>query len=247
MNKILILIISFLFLSCKNDKEKRGFLPKGESYSKNHVLKEVKKDGIYKEYYDTGTLRLRTKYLKGIISDSIFQYYRNGKLKEKGLVHKGLKTGWWNYYSVKGDLKSKNEYVIINDSLYKNQTISYYNNGKINYDLSSFFKIELADTLSLGKNAAKLYYHSNFNNVAEKFLYVIIENVYSKNKIVKDTFMNEDNYTRFGVFAEKEGLKKIKGIVLEKLLYIKKISNDSSELIFKSHKKYFERNVYVKK
>lgn len=230
MHKILILIIPAVFLSCKNDKEEKDY---------------PYRNGVYEEYYDIGKLKLKTEYLNGIISDTVFRYYENGKLKEKGLIKNNLKTGWWNYYSSNGKLKNKNEYRIINDSLYKNQTIFYYDNGKINYKISSFFEIELPDTLSLGKNAGKLYYHSNFNDSTERFLYVIIENEYSNNTTIRDTFINDNNYTRFGVFAEKVGLKTVRGAILEKMLYKKIHSKDSAELTFKLHKKYFEKEVYV--
>ena len=193
-------------------------------------------------------IREKVDYQRDIESDTTYIYYDNNKktLRSKGMVKNGLKTGWWQNYSPKGILKSKEEYLIINDSTYKNQSIQYNEHDEINYNSSSFFKLKLPDTLFLGKNAGQLYYYSNFNDATKKYLYVIIENEYSPNNIKKDTFINDNDYTRFGIYANKIGIKKVEGLILEQLLYKKVYSKDSAELIFKTHKKYFEKEVYIK-
>ena len=136
--------------------------------------------------------------------------------------------------------------MIFRDSTYKNQSIFYDKTGSIKNDVSSFYKIELPDTITLGKNIGRIHYNSNFLKTKEKFLQVIIDNQYSDSEIRKDTFVEDFTNTRFGVFALKIGTKKITGTIIEKLIYVTEINKDSSELIIKNHKKYFEKTVYVK-
>ena len=136
--------------------------------------------------------------------------------------------------------------MIFRDSTYKNQSIFYDKTGSIKNDVSSFYKIELPDTITLGKNIGRIHYNSNFLKTKEKFLQVIIDNQYSDSEIRKDTFVEDFTNTRFGVFAHKIGTKKITGTIIEKLIYVTEINKDSSELIIKNHKKYFEKTVYVK-
>jgi len=135
---------------------------------------------------------------------------------------------------------------VLRDSMYKNQTIHFNKNGTIKYDASSFFTIDLPDTLLLGKNAGKLTYNSNFKKASDQILSVIIENEYSDNNIKKDTFGNWTNNIRFGVFAHKTGKKIIRGQTLEKLFYKEILPDSSFKLTINNHKKYFEKEVYVK-
>ena len=106
--------------------------------------------------------------------------------------------------------------------------------------------MEIPDTLLLGKNVGKLYYSSNFINASDKILDVIIENEYLNSEIKLDTFGERPNETRFGVFANKIGYKTIKGSTLETLFYKNRITVDSFNLTIKTHKKYFEKKLYVK-
>ncbi|NQY31284.1 MAG: hypothetical protein HRT69_17685, partial [Flavobacteriaceae bacterium] len=74
-------------------------------------------------------------------SDTLVKYYKNGSIKEKGLMKNGLKVGWWTYYDSRGVLWQKDEYKTIYNKEFTNQTISYDGAGNIDYDKSWFFKI----------------------------------------------------------------------------------------------------------
>ncbi|WP_075342034.1 hypothetical protein [Tenacibaculum agarivorans] len=111
--------------------------------------------------------------------------------------------------------------------------------------MSCYFKIEISDTLNLGKNIGKIDYNSNFKP-NESILYILIENEYSETEKKIDTFIEESNYSRFGFFAHKKGNKRIKGRIIEQLIFERIINKDSTELKIEEHNKYFEIDVIVK-
>ena len=218
------LIAIFLF-ACKNEKVVKEYYSNGNLKFTVQVDEKGVQNGLYEQYYDSGELLKKLTYKEGKIVDTVLIYYKNGKVKEKGkLYNDSLKIGWWNYYSSNGNLINKNEYLILGDSIYKNQTIKFQPDG----------------------NVGKLYYSSNFINASDKILDVIIENEYLNSEIKLDTFGERPNETRFGVFANKIGYKTIKGSTLETLFYKNRITVDSFNLTIKTHKKYFEKKLYVK-
>ncbi|CAA0226078.1 toxin-antitoxin system YwqK family antitoxin [Tenacibaculum maritimum] len=235
----------FFFFSCNQEKIKKEFFPSGELKIKVQTDNNGKPNGVYQEYYKSGELRMKTNYSKKRSIDTTFIYYKNGKIKEKGILQDNLKTGWWKYYNSSGLLINKNEYKIINNGVYKNQSIHYSKKGSIIDSISSFYTLKIPDTLKLGKNVAHINYNSNFN-ADEKHLYIIIDNNYSDSEIKRDTFIEKPNKSRFGIFTHKKGVKMVKGTIIEQLLYKKKINSDSLELKIEEHKKYFEKEVYVK-
>jgi|SRR5690554_1990689 len=247
MKKKGFVVFFILLIACNKENIKEEYYSGGALKTRIYVDKNGIPNGSYNEFYSSGELKVKANYLNGVIKDTVFSYYKSGKIKERGLMSTNkLKTGWWFYYDSLGYLKNKNEYIIIDNSLYKNQTIYYDKNGRVKESESSFFTINLSDTIHIGKNAGELHYNSNFSGFYEKLLYVIIENEYENNEIKKDTFINTDNYTRFGIYAHKTGIKKVKGTILERGLFLTKTSKDSSMLEFKDHYKYFEKEVYVK-
>jgi len=127
-----------------------------------------------------------------------------------------------------------------------NQNIYYRKNGVINCEISSFFSINLSDTIKLGRNKGKLRYNSNFNPINRKILGVVIDNEYYDGLIKKDSFGNGTDNPWFGVFANKIGLKTVKGHTVETLLFDNNKNGDSAVLKIAKHKKYFEKEVYVK-
>lgn len=207
----------------------------------------VKKDTQFvEEFFGNGKLKSRYQIDKGNRSSGLFEeYYESGKIKESGKIENGFKVGWWEEYDPSGFVKNRSEFLKINDSVYKNQTINFNVKGDTIYETSSFLKLYLPDTLKLGKNVGRIKYNSNFK-AKDKYFFVLIDNQLSDKEIVKDTFNQESEITRFGVYAHKKGTKKVSGIILETILERRDVNKDSSELIVKEHKTYFEKNVYVK-
>lgn len=220
--KILVAIFIFYIFSCKNEK-------------------------IYEEtYYSTGELKSKTRYINGKLTDTFYFYYKNGKLKEKGILDIELKKGWWYYYNKTEKLKNRSQYIKFGDSIYKNQSVNYNDDGNINKNTSSYFTIKLSDTIPLGKSLGDLYYNTNFNDIEKRELFVIIDNEYN-NVIKKDTFIDvKSNYTFFGIYSDKLGEKIIKGEIIEQLFKYDTVNPKKLSLKILEHRKYFEKEVYVK-
>ena len=138
---------------------RKEFYPNGNLRFESSVGQNGLLEGNYTEYYDSGEVKSKGEYFEGSISDTVYIFYRNGNLQAKGFLNKNIKNGWWKYYREDGKLKSIEEYLVINDSMYKNQSILYLKNGKTDLKKSSFFSLEIPDTLKVGKNIGKV---SNF-------------------------------------------------------------------------------------
>lgn len=145
-----------------------------------------------------------------------------------------------------GKFKGLEEFIILKDSVvsYKNQ-IKIIKNGKIDYNKSSFFILDIPDTLNLGKNIGKINYFSSLPS-QKKYLSTVIENQYSDQLIKKDTFSELPNSTGIGIYAHRTGVKKITGEIIEKLIDTINIGNDSLSLSIVEYRKYFEKEVFVK-
>ena len=216
-----IIIITFLFFSCQKQASKTETLITSEK-------------NINKSQRGQNSKLLNTAFI----------YYNNGIIKEKGCVENRNRVGWWSSYNISGKLISKSEFVRRNGSSLLNQKIDYKENGDIDYKKSSFFEIELKDTIKIGKTAFKLKYYSNIKNYKTRFIYIIIDNQYSGGLFKKDTFTDDISKLWFGVNAYKKGNLEINGIIEEETSFIKK-QKDSSQLIIKKDYKYFKKNIYV--
>lgn len=232
--------------NCKTEKEDIFHEYNGKMVKVEFI--NIKSDTLFTgfggETYENGKLKSLSYFKNGMPVDTVFFYYNNGQIKEKGLLKNKLKIGWWTNYSDKGLLKEKSEWLILKDSSYKNQSIYFDQNGKINYQNSSFFKLKIPDTIHVGKNLASFDYNSNIN-AYKKLMYVVVENQYSENEIKLDTFGIHNDEYQMGIFGFKKGIQNVKGQIVEELYEIKNIGNDSSVARMSNHKKYFEKEVYV--
>lgn len=244
-SSIIAFIIFVFFASCKKENYVKEYFPNGKLKILFEIDDNKIANGKYEEYYETGELKIKGNYINGKLPDTVFEYYKNQKIKEKGFIKNQIKNSWWSAYDSLGNLRSKIEYISMKNSNYKNQTIYFDKKGDTIFESSSYYKLYLPDTLTLGKNIGRIKYHSNFKT-KDNFFYILIDNQISENEIVKDTFNEEKEITRFGVFAHKIGLKKVKGIIVETILDLRKTNNDSATLTINKHKKYFEKLVFVK-
>jgi hypothetical protein len=243
--KIYILIV-FILSSCKKDKSfEICYFPNGNIKYKTQIDENGNYTGISEEYYNSGELRFSAKLYKGETIDTVFFYYKNGKIKEKGLMKKKLKNEWWISFDSIGKIKTKTEYLIFNNKSFRNQYINYNLNGDTIYEKSRFIKISISDTLKQGANIGTLKFNSDLT-IKDKFFYILINNQYSENKIVNDTFIEENNNSRFGVFAHKKGQKTISGIIDESFFEKTFINKDSVIATLKNRKIYFKIKVFVK-
>ncbi|AWG26259.1 hypothetical protein [Flavobacterium kingsejongi] len=268
--KIVIMLILF-FTSCKESslEELKTYYQNGNIKSIEYLNKKGKKETASRYYTEDGILSHITTFKNGtpikvlhfysdgklhysselMQNDTIkaLSYFKNGKIKTVGNLIDTIKIGWWKEYRYDGTIGAAYEYLNNNGKQYLNQLKVYTKNGTLNENESSFFTLSLPDTLQIGKNAGSIKYYSIPNKNSERYLYIIIDNEYEGGIIKKDTFFitnNENN--RFGIYAYKPGLLKVKGTILDRELYEKKVGKDSYELEFKDGYKYFEKEVYVK-
>lgn len=146
------------------------------------------------------------------------------------------------------DLIAEYEFFIFDNKEHLNQFKVYDKNSKIKQEESSFFTLDLSDTIQIGENAGRLNYNSIPGKDSEKHLYVIIDNEYEGGIKKNDTFYIENDKNRFGVYAYKPGFLNVKGTILYRELYVLELDKerDSFGLEFKDHYKYFEKEVYVR-
>lgn len=177
MKKLTYILLTLVFINCKSEKKDIFQEYNGEMVKVEFI--DSKADSLFTgfggETYENGKLKSLSYVKNGMPADTLFYYYENGKTKKKGLVENGFQKGWWIYYREDGSLKEKSEWLTLRDSLYKNQSIDFDQNGEIKYKNSSFFNLKIPDTIQTGKNIASFDYNSNIE-VYKKLMYVVIKN-----------------------------------------------------------------------
>jgi len=265
------LVLLLFFTSCKDTtlEESKTYYENGNLKSVEYLNERGNKEGENKYYTEEGILSYITTFKNGNPlktlhfyedgklrysselkqKDTIkaINYFKDGKVKTMGNLINDIKVGWWSEYLPDGKLDTEYEYLSIDGKEYLNQIKVYNGNGKIRENESSFFVLNIPDTIQMGKNAGNLNYYSTPTKDSERHLYVIIDNEYEGGIIKKDTFFIEKNQkNRFGIYAYKLGFLKVKGTILDRELYEIKRDKNSFGLEFKDCYKYFEKEVYVK-
>lgn len=248
MKKFSYILLMLILQNCKTDKtdiylEYNGDIVKVEvDYSKT----DSTFTGYGAEYFPNGNVKSLSYFINGKSADTLFYYHENGLIKEKGLVKDNFYFDWWTYYDNNGKLTEKSEWIILRDSSYKNQSIYFDKKGKIKTNISTYFELDIPDTLKVGKNLGRVkkYVTNNYGNEGN-LISVIMDNQYSKSKIQKDTFSDGTLKPFFGIYAYKTGKVKIKGRIQETILNINKQSDSLHVLSITTHYKYFEKVIYV--
>lgn len=252
MKKILLVLL-IINLSCNNEKFYKEYYSNGKLKLKISLDKNGIRDGRFEEYYINGRLKSEGQYFKGQIKDSVFMYFENGRIKEKGIIYNNHKQNWWKFFDQNNKILKEEEYYEINDSASLNQYIQYKPTGEINYSKSSFYKFNIPDTLTVGQNLIdkNVYYTDKKGDKNFHHFSIIINNKYSQNKTKKDTFFsgkieNGKINPWFGIYAYKKGKMKVTGNIQETYLIYNLISKDSAEADIITLNKYFEKEVFVK-
>lgn len=245
MKKVIFFLSLVSLLSCSSREVKKEYYPNGSIKALTPIDNKGVPNGLFEEFYESGELKAKGEYVDGVIRDTVFSFHRNGKIESKGLLKNGFKISWWSYFNEAGRLKETYQYLNFNDSIYKNQTMVYREDGSLDLNRSSFYELKIPDTIELGKSKKNigrlLKYNSNFKTADLSLVWVVIENQYSENSIKKDTFSDGTMTPKFGIFGYKPGIQKVNGFIIEDIIY-----EDSISLTIKKHKKYFEKQVYVK-
>ncbi len=137
-------------IDCKSDsslcyvKEDNSLATGVVKTFKNHKLvaiTQLKKGllhGYYKEYYESGNLKIETIYKQGELFGKYKEYYENGKLKVETEYEQGNLSGKRKEYYESGQLKI--------DAIYKQGNLSgklkeYYENGNLKREKSGEYGI----------------------------------------------------------------------------------------------------------
>lgn len=251
MNKLSYILLTLVFLTCKS--EKKDVYREYNGQMVKVKFDDSKTDSTFTGYggenYPNGILKSMSYFINGEPVDTLFYYYENGNVKEKGLVRNNMEYSWWTYNDENGKLNKKIEWFHLRDSIYKNQEIHFDSNGKIKMAPSAFFELLIPDTIQIGKNIARINnYISNRNDIDTRYLSVIIENKYPDVGKKKDTFptlTDDSNSPFFGIYAEKVGKTIVEGKVQEKNLKTERINKDSTELTISTKYRYFRKEIYV--
>lgn len=89
--------------------DKEGKVDNSKIYRKGILVgegiydEEGVKQGLWKEYYDTGELRSEGKYEDGVRVGDWKYYYKNGKTEQKGKYVKGKPEGDWRWFHENGN------------------------------------------------------------------------------------------------------------------------------------------------
>lgn len=74
------------------------------------IYKHGRKDGIYREYYPTGTLRVEQTYSKGVKEGKYKSYFANGQIYNEGTFKNDELTGSLEFYSESGKHSHTKQY-----------------------------------------------------------------------------------------------------------------------------------------
>lgn len=135
-----------------------------------------KEEGIWKEYYDNGKLKLEENYSNGNYDGYVTEYYNNGQLNSKLLyvpvIHKSsrIKDSTYTFYHKNGKLKEKGSYKFgLKNGLWTTwydkgviKSKGHYNNGKY-----VFCGIVPYLVFYVIKDGAWEYWHSNGKKMSE--------------------------------------------------------------------------------
>ncbi len=106
----------------------------GKVYSNGIVLfegivdEEGRKQGPWKEYYETGELKAEGKYRDDLKVQTWKYYYRNGKVEQKGDYMRGLPEGKWTWNYESGITWREEEFV---SGLEDGPSIEYNDTGAV--------------------------------------------------------------------------------------------------------------------
>ena len=111
-NKITILFLILIITSCSESKEEKQSdltVVVDTTQKENNNISDStteKKDSTITIYYPTGEIRYVQSYdIFGDLTGEWINYYKNGKIKQKGYYSNGQVNGIWKYYNEDGTLQ----------------------------------------------------------------------------------------------------------------------------------------------
>ena len=286
MKKCSLLLITLSLCACNQNFQKK-FDDEGNLKTEYNFI-NGKYVGEYREYYPSGNIKERHFFENGTLIDTSFyyddnlqntifvklinfpnhfkkiSYHKNGAVKDSGLVNKSdQKFGDWFYYDEDKKLKFQDEYFIVNDKEYLNQTIAFDENKDIIFSKSKIAEVKVfSDTILMNEPIqvlscikighfvgdgvkAKVILSSGYGNKINKdfsnlsTLKLDTINNLGMDEINGPTFpdYNQEKCVAFGKWFDKKGLNILRGVIVE-------YYQDSEQK--KENKFYFEKKIFVK-
>jgi len=92
------------------DNKEKTFSNEEKVFEEGEIKKYQFKNGLIKEYYENGALRLEETYVNNILEGRAIEYHPNGRIRNIGYYSKNKKIGKWKDYDEKGILLEEKEY-----------------------------------------------------------------------------------------------------------------------------------------
>ncbi|MHC0443881.1 hypothetical protein ACWA1F_00635 [Flavobacterium sp. 3-218] len=261
MKKIIIifLLLPILIISCKENviKEyKNGVLYKLYTLDDNDEY-----NGVYKEFYNNGNVKVIHNFQNGVLIDSSTSYntdsslldirfynkkdtvfcktFKNNTLESSGEAFKTRKIGYWNYYNEDGRIIKKQQFINLCGKHYVNQSWEYDKNNSIIKNKGNYYKVILEKKeYSVGEKIdIKIIYTPLLGTKSKNLICTStkISDDFCNIKDVKLDYWHSDNreITIKLIFSTK-GNKNLRGYIQEYLYKEERPIND----------KYLYREVY---
>ena len=144
MKKIILLGITFFFVSCKNEtQEIIQYDKQGKVASKNYVSNNTSLDSIIN--FTNGIIDSKMFFSKDNESSCYVKYYdKLGVVSEGNTINK-IKAGRWKYYDSKNRMRKIVEYKNICNEEYANQEFNYDDKGRLIAERSTYYTHKFKD------------------------------------------------------------------------------------------------------
>lgn len=77
---------------------------------KQGMMKNGKRDGLWKSFYENGTPWSETTFKDGIKNGKTTTWYPNGQMRYDGFYTNDVESGKWTFYDEKGNIASSSNY-----------------------------------------------------------------------------------------------------------------------------------------
>ena len=263
MEKLLFILLLLAITSCdKKNKHVIEYFPNKNIKAEYFTTADKKIEGVCKDYFESGKIRMVTKYKKGMLDGKSFTYYENGKLKSEASFTMNKPNGWFIDYDSTETIYRKAKSVLVYNNMFyaaphkfiENDTVNitekedyinscyYYENNELLRDSSYYCTIEfdnaneriiLGDSLHITIAVPyNFFIHNNFL----KFMFRVEDS--NNNKVISnDTFEKPLNIPTMGKYSIKP-LKKGVGYIYG---VIKEINSENEE----AHDFYFKKKYVV--
>lgn len=233
-----------------------------------------KKDGTFKLFHESGKIKAIEHFHNGSLVDTskiydkqgnliVSKYVQNGKifcktfdingtLRSEGEIEENFRINWWNNYDLNGSLKSKVQYILLNNEEYINQVYQYDGLGNIVKDSSNFYSINFPDTIKVNKLVKGEIRLNPYLSREEGFYMVYFRyfDLEEKNKANLDsTYGTPDKNALLWAKFKKLGKKRIEGFISEEKRIVSENKKDTSniDIQIKEHKMFFNKDIFVTK